>query len=217
MRVGVVALFLLAACGAPNGGGSLAGGVSADARAIEVPNAPARGPLARVPDSLGREMGVPAFGCEGRRRPAMLSAPERVVVDLALKRPMEDAIGAVRAAGGQVRHRFSVALLRAELDTAAVRRLLQGPAKIASWAWAVPDTARRDLVVMIDLRASFRDAQARELRELGGWVVAEPGSHFVQAIVPDSMIPRLRALRWVRGAEPLEIVCAEDAPDARNP
>jgi hypothetical protein len=217
MRFASVALFLLAACGAPNGGGSPAGGVSADARAIEVPNAPPREPLARVPDSLGRPMGVPAFGCEGRRRPAMLKAPERVVVDFALMRPMEDAIRAVRAAGGQVRHRFSVALLRAELDTAAVRRLLQGPEKIASWAWAVPDTARRDLVVMIDRRASFRDTQARELRELGGWVVAEPGSHFLQAIVPDSMIPRLRALPWVRGAEPLGIVCAEDALDARNP
>src|SRR5438093_11967752 len=86
-------------------------------------------PALRLQTSQQRDTVHLDFVCEWQPRPPIT---KRVIVDLSLhagqfnRTPNADDIRAVEAAGGRVLYRFRVALLRAELDTAAVRALVAG-------------------------------------------------------------------------------------------
>lgn len=60
----------------------------------------------------------------------ILGSRQRIIVDLRLKsdsgnrQPSSEDVGAIAALGGTVLYRFNVAVLRASLDTAALRQLL---------------------------------------------------------------------------------------------
>src|SRR5713226_3710885 len=91
----------------------------------------ARGPLLAQSTPQARDTAHLDFVCEWQPRPP---TAKRLVVDLSLhagdfnRTPSADDIRAVQAAGGRVVYQFHVALLRAELDTGAVRTLVDGPA-----------------------------------------------------------------------------------------
>jgi hypothetical protein len=129
---------------------------------------------------------------------------QRIIVDLLLdagnsgRTPNADDIRAIQAAGGRVLYKFRVALLRAELDTGAVRALVAGPTAIANAAWAVHDTSRIDADVQIFYKRAITEADKADLRRLGVDSIGESPDHrVIESLIPDSLIPRVAALSSV--------------------
>jgi hypothetical protein len=141
------------------------------------------------------------FVCEWEPRPPIT---KRVIVDLSLgasnygRMPNAEDVRAVQAVGGRVLYQFRVALLRAELDTGAVRALVKGPAAIANAAFTVPDTTKFDANVQIFYDRAITDADKDTLRTLGVVEVDQAPNPVLAASVPDSLIPRIRALPGVQ-------------------
>jgi len=126
-----------------------------------------------------------------------------VIVDLSLhagqfnRTPNADDIRAVEAAGGRVVYQFRVALLRAELDTGAVRALVSDSSGIADAAFSVPDSSKFDASVQIFLKHPITDHDEEALRHLGVYEVARMPIPVLQTAVADSLIPRIAALPGV--------------------
>ena len=141
------------------------------------------------------------FVCEWEPRPPIT---KRVVVDLSLgasnygRMPNAEDVRAVQAAGGRVLYQFRVALLRAELDTGAVRALVKGPAAIANAAFTVPDTTKFDATVQIFYARAITDADKDTLRTLGVVEVDQAPNPVLEASVPDSLILRIGGLPGVQ-------------------
>jgi hypothetical protein len=141
------------------------------------------------------------FVCEWEPRPP---TTKRVIVDLSLgasnygRMPNAEDVRAVQAAGGRVLYRFHVALLRAELDTSAVRALVKGPGAIANAAFTVPDTTKFDANVQIFYRRAITDADKEALRALGVVEIDQAPTPVLEASVPDSLIPLIAALPGVQ-------------------
>src|SRR2546426_2079581 len=139
------------------------------------------------------------FVCEWEPRPPITN---RVIVDLSLRAsnygrmPNAEDVRAVQAAGGRVLYQFRVALLRAELDTGAVRALVKGPAAIANAVFTVPDTTKFDANVQIFYDRAITDADKDTLRTFGV-VEVDQSDPVLEASVPDSLIPRIGALPGV--------------------
>ncbi len=150
------------------------------------------------------------FVCKWEPRPPIT---KRVIVDLSLRTsnsgrlPNAEDVRAVQAAGGRVLYQFRVALLRAELDTGAVRALVKGPAAIASAAFTVPDTTKFDANVQIFYDRAITDADKDTLRTLGV-VEVDQSDPVLEASVPDSLIPRIGALRGVQFVRATGWACA---------
>ena len=142
-----------------------------------------------------------AFVCEWEPRPPIT---KRVIVDLSLgasnygRMPNAEDVRAVQAAGGRVLYQFRVALLRAELDTGAVRALVKGPAAIANAAFTVPDTTKFDANVQIFYRRAITDTDKETLRALGVLEIDQAPNPVLEASVPDSLIPLIAALPGVQ-------------------
>ena len=141
------------------------------------------------------------FVCEWEPRPPIT---KRVIVDLSLgasnygRMPNAEDVRAVQAAGGRVLYQFRVALLRAELDTGAVRALVKGPVAIANAAFTVPDTTKFDANVQIFYDRAITDADKDTLRTLGVIAVDQAPNPALEASVPDWLIPRIGALPGVQ-------------------
>jgi hypothetical protein len=155
-----------------------------------------------------------SFDCAWHPRPP---ATERVLVDLVLNRrepdrhhvPTPEELEAVRSAGGTVRHRFHVPMIRADLDTAAVRHLISGPRAVATFARTVPDSRVFQLEAQIRFDRTVRTSDVRAIERLGGrelWYVPRP--HIIAVTVPDSTIPQVRGLSGVRSIEPFTVGCS---------
>ena len=127
----------------------------------------------------------------------------RVVVDLSLqagqfnRTPNADDIRAVQAAGGHVLYQFPIALLRADLDTGAIRDLVDGPHAIADAAFTVPDTAKYNADVQIFYKRPITGADEEALRQLGLDDRLKMPIPVIQTVTPDSLIPRIAALPGV--------------------
>lgn len=126
---------------------------------------------------------------------------KRVVADLHLRteenrKPGADALRAIRGAGGRVLHTFHAPLIRAELDTAAVRELVSGPAAIANRAVLVRDTTRREVELRLIFTRPVRGSDLSVIEQLGGVVLGSGGGRRpgVTVQAPDSVIPYLRRL-----------------------
>src|SRR5258706_8571045 len=151
------------------------------------------------------------FVCEWEPRPPIT---KRVIVDLSLRAsnsgrlPNAEDIRAVEAAGGRVLYQFRVALLRAELDTGAVRALVKGPAAIANAAFTVPDTTKFDANVQIFYDRAITDPDKDTLRTLGVVEVDQSPNPVLEASVPDSLTPRLWAFPEVQLVRPPASGCA---------
>ena len=141
------------------------------------------------------------FVCEWEPRPPIT---KRVIVDLSLRAsnfgrmPNAEDVRAVQAAGGRVLYQFRVALLRAELDTGAVRALVKGPTAIANAAFTVPDTTKFDANVQIFYDRAITDADKDALRTLGIVEMDQAPNPVLEASVPDSLILRIGALPGVQ-------------------
>ena len=141
-----------------------------------------------------------AFVCEWQPRPPI---NKRVMVDLSLhagqfnRTPNADDVRAVEAAGGRVLHRFRVALVRAELDTGAVRALVSDSPGIADAAFTVPDSSKFDASVQIFYKSPITDHDEETLRQLGVYDVTRMPIPVLLTAVPDSLIPRIAALPGV--------------------
>ena len=140
------------------------------------------------------------FVCEWQPRPPIT---KRVIVDLSLhagqfnRTPNADDIRTVEAAGGRVVYQFRVALLRAELDTGAVRALVSDSSGIADAAFIVPDSSKFDASVQIFYKHPIADHDEEALRHLGVYDVARMPIPVLQTAVADSLIPRIAALPGV--------------------
>ena len=140
------------------------------------------------------------FVCEWDPHPP---TTKRVIVDLSLhasnsgRTPNAEDVRAVQAAGGRVLYQFRVGLLRAELDTGAVRALVKGSAAIANAAFTVPDTTKFDANVQIFYERAITDADKDALRALGVVEVDQAPTPVLEASVPDSLILRIAALHGV--------------------
>ncbi len=159
------------------------------------------------------------FVCEWQPRPPIT---KRVIVDLSLhagqfnRTPNADDIRAVEAAGGRVLYQFRVALLRAELDTAAVRALVADSPGIADAAFTVPDSSKFDASVQIFYKRPVTDHDEEALRHLGAYDVARMPIPVLQTAVPDSLIPRIAALPGVDFIRATAWGCAQPTNETRD-
>jgi hypothetical protein len=146
-------------------------------------------------------------------------ATRRLIVDLALqagqlnRAPNAEDIRAVQAAGGKVLYRFPVALLRANLDTGAIRDLIDGPHAIASAAYTVPDTSKYYAHVQIFYKRPLTDEDEDALGQLGLSERLKMPIPVIQTVTPDSLIPRVAALPGVDYIRATSIACAASQPD----
>jgi hypothetical protein len=158
------------------------------------------------------------FVCEWEPRPPIT---KRVIVDLSLhasnygRMPNAGDVRAIQAAGGRVLYQFWVALVRAELDTGAVRSLVKGPAAIANAAFTVPDTTKFDANVQIFYDRAITDADKEALRALGVSEIDEAPNPVLEASVPDSLIPLIAALPRVQYVRATGWGCAAPARGER--
>jgi hypothetical protein len=146
-------------------------------------------------------------------------ATRRLIVDLVLevgqlnRAPNANDIRAVQAAGGQVLYQFRVALLRADLDTGAIRHLIDGPHAIATAAYTVPDTSKYYAYVQIFYEGPITDRDEDALGQLGLSKRLKMPIPVIQTVTPDSMIPRIAALPGVDFIRATSIACAASQPD----
>jgi hypothetical protein len=141
----------------------------------------------------------------------------RLVVDLRLRSedarrpPSADDVRAVTVAGGTVLYRFNVAVLRADLDTAALRQLLDTRNGIADVAYPVGDLSRFDVLVQIFFRSDVRPADDSALAALARKpfsIPSPPKPRVVSITLADSLIPEARRLRGVSSVRAQAMVCA---------
>ncbi|HEX2610400.1 MAG TPA: hypothetical protein VHK68_05265 [Gemmatimonadales bacterium] len=145
-------------------------------------------------------------------------ATRRLIVDLALdaghfnRTPNADDIRAVQAAGGHVLYQFRVAVLRAELDTGAIRDLIDGPHAIANAAYTVPDTSKYDAYAQIFYKRPITNRDEDALGQLGLSDRLKMPSPVIETVTPDSLIPRIAALPGVDFIRARSIACVEAQP-----
>jgi hypothetical protein len=141
---------------------------------------------------------------------------DRIVVDLTvfgpdyletMPGPTEAQREAVRREGGSVLHSFHVRIIRAELDTAAIRRLIFGPNRIANMATAVrdPDDRRVDIQIEFSRRVTDQHLQTLRFAHFAIERVDEP--FHVVARVDDAWLPLLKGMPDVRFVRAQEIIC----------
>ena len=140
-----------------------------------------------------------------------------LVVDLRLRSgdanrtPTAADSAAVRNAGGQPVYAFRVAVLRAALDTSALRVLLSARGGIADVAYTVADTSRRDVRLQVFFSRPVTDADAAALARLGATDVRRmPNRRILSLTAPDSVVPRIDAAAGVTlvRAQAMECVIA---------
>ena len=145
-------------------------------------------------------------------------ATRRVIVDLALeaghlnRTPNADDIRAVQAAGGHVLYRFRVALMRADLDTGAIRDLIDGPHAIANAAYTVPDTSKHYAHVQVFYKRPITSRDEDALGQLGLSQRLKMPIPVILTVAPDSLIPRIAALPGVEFIRARSLACVASQP-----
>ncbi len=172
-------------------------------------NSPVTPPL---PDSPSR--GVRYFMCGGDF--SHLPTTDRVVVDLRLRSknenriPTDEDVRAVTALGGTVLHRFNVALIRVEIDAAALPRIV-GDKSIGDYALTVPDLRVYDVPVQIYFTRAITEADRAALRRVG---VSDIGQFLTRPILgataPDRALPEIQRIPGVEFARAQALSCESD-------
>jgi hypothetical protein len=151
----------------------------------------------------------------------------RAVVDLRLRSahanrtPSADDVRAVERVGGRVLHRFNVALLRAELDTAGIRALVEEPNGIAEMASSVSDSLDLTAEVQVFYTRPITPQDRQAVERLGARRLGRPiPRRVLYAEVPDSAIHALSLQPGVDFVRARAIVCgrfsgAPHQPDRR--
>jgi hypothetical protein len=138
----------------------------------------------------------------------------RAVVDLRLRSghrnrtPSDDDVRAVERVGGRVLHRFNVALLRAELDTAGIRALVEAPNGIAAMASSVSDSLDLTAEVQVFYTRPITAEDRQAVERLGARRLGSPiPRRVLYAEVPDSAIPALSRQPGVDFVRARAMVC----------
>jgi hypothetical protein len=140
----------------------------------------------------------------------------RVIVDLRLRSknenriPTDEDVRAVTALGGTVLHRFNVAVIRVEIDVAALPRTV-GDKGIADYALNTPDPSVYDVPVQIFFTRAITEADRAGLQGLG---VTEIGQHptrpNLSATAPDRALPEIQRIPGVEFARARALSCESD-------
>ena len=117
--------------------------------------------------------------------------------------PTRAEIDSVRALGGEIQYVFNVPVVRARIERDRVPALAEGG--LARMVQTVSDPRRQDLGVRIFFGRPAAGSDADRVAELGGYVEWRPdpvndGRRMMEAYVPDSVIPRIKAIpgfRWI--------------------
>jgi hypothetical protein len=121
----------------------------------------------------------------------------------------DSTVRAIERAGGRVLHRFRLDVVRAELDTAAVRALVLGPDPIAQMAEQVVDSNRLNLQVQISYSRPVTDADSAYIANLGGLVTGTPPVRpILFADLPDSILPDVMRAPGVQSVGPRLVGCS---------
>jgi hypothetical protein len=128
----------------------------------------------------------------------------RVVVDLRLRSkndnriPTDEDVRAVTALGGTVLHRFKVALIRVEIDAAALPRIV-GDKGIADYALNVLDLRIYDVPLQIFFTRAITEADRAALQRLGVSEIGQvPTRPILYATAPDRALPEMQTDSWSR-------------------
>src|SRR5262245_46807445 len=141
-------------------------------------------------------------------------ANPRIVVDLRLRSgnanrlPSAADVRAIAELGGSVLHRFNVAVIRASVDTTALRQLIGARTGLADVAYPVLDPTRHDVRIQVFYRRDMSAADDSTLLVLGAtglwW---RPKSRVVSATLPDSLVPVVSRLPDVSEIRAQSIAC----------
>jgi hypothetical protein len=172
-------------------------------------NSPVTPPL---PESPSRH--VRYFMCGGDF--SHLPTSGRVVVDLRLRSknenriPTDDDIRAVTALGGTILHRFNVAVIRIEIDAAALPQIV-GDRGIADYALNVPDLSVYDVPVQIFFTRAITEADRAALRRVGVSEIGQvPTRPILYASAPDRSLPEIQRIPGVEFARARALSCESD-------
>lgn len=153
------------------------------------------------------------FFCEWDPSPP---SHEKVVVDLMLQlhdrkaQQTSEELQIIQQTGGRILHRFNVALVRVELDTSALRRLVHGPDRIATSAYGVTDPANYDVAVQVSYTRAVTDTDETALLGLGARNVARAATRILYSRLPDAIIPQVARLPGVDSVQASVVVCDKD-------
>lgn len=163
-------------------------------------------------DSASR--GVRYFMCGGDF--SRLPTSGRVIVDLRLRSknenriPTNEDVRAVTALGGNVLHRFNVAVVRVEIDAATLPRIV-GEKGLADYALNVPDSGVYDVPFQIFFARAITQADRAALRRLG---MSDIGQHptrpILSATAPDRSLPEIQRIPGVEFARAQAFSCESD-------
>ncbi len=142
-------------------------------------------------------------------------ARDSLVVDLRLRSgngnrtPTADDERAVTELGGRVLYRFHVAVLRALVDTTALRALLGARNGLADVAYPVADTSQHDVRLQIFYRRATTLADDSILAGHGArGLFGPPRSRVVSATIADSLVPAIAQFPGVAFVRAQAMVCA---------
>ena len=124
----------------------------------------------------------------------------------------EEAVQAVALVGGRLTHRFNVEVIRAELTASQARFLTNLPSDLIRMAVAVRDTQVRNVYVNIRYPNLAGPENIEALKGLTERPVSARRGRYVQTIVADSNIPRIRGLPGVASVEVTGMGCGSTGP-----
>ncbi len=171
-------------------------------------------PPATLPPPDAPSPGARYFMCGGDF--SHLPTSGRVVVDLRLRSknenrvPTDEDVRAAAALGGTVLHRFNAAVIRVEIDAAALPQIV-GDNGVADYALNVPDPRVYDVPVQIYFTRRIIEADRAALRRVG---VSEIGQHptrpILYATAPDRALPEIQRMPGVDFARARALSCESD-------
>jgi len=176
--------------------------------------ADAANPPVTLPSPVSPSRGVRYFMCGGDF--SHLPTSGRVIVDLRLRSrnenriPTDEDVRAVTALGGNVLHRFNVAVVRVEIDAATLPRLV-GEKRLADYALNVTDPRVYDVPLQIFFARGITEADRAALQRLG---VSDIGQHptrpILSATAPDRSLPEIQRIPGVEFARARTLSCESD-------
>ena len=140
----------------------------------------------------------------------------RIVVDLRLRSknenriPTDEDVRAVTALGGTVLHRFNVAVIRVEIDAAALPQIV-GYKAMADYAMNVPDPRVYDVPVQIFFTREISEDDRAALRRVGVSEIGKvPTRPILYATAPDRAVPEIQRIPGVEFARARALSCESD-------
>ena len=124
--------------------------------------------------------------------------------------PTDKDVSAVTALGGTVLHRFNVAVIRVEIDAAALPRIV-GDNGIADYALNVLDLRVYDVPLQIFFTRAITEADRTALQRVGVSEIGQvPTRPILYATAPDRALPDIQRIPGVEFARARALLCESD-------